>query len=315
MEKKIAAGARGPDHAARLRLAQVPGVDALSAGEPHRHSRPGERLSAHDDEPGAAPDARRQAARLLRQRRAARPRCNARSSRTTSSGPHSRWRCTRPSGRRASMSAACPTIDTFVKILSRAEQIGGDWEKHKDNLCWPGANPFYLYDEPGRRTTSGKRKKKTRAAGLQPDAPSDPRPAAHGLQDGSRPPALRGGRERNGLCVPIVRHDGESDQVRGLRLPGLRRLLSAGELRMLHDGRLREGPEQRPLRRFHRGRTCGNNFDRICIGERIYDAAVAERDGVPRLRGRSTGRETRPCGIPPPSSITCSPGTTRRRAR
>jgi hypothetical protein len=53
-----------------------------------------------------------------------------------------------------------PDYDTFVKILRQAEQIGGDWEKYKGNLCWPGADPFYLYDEAGRRTTLGQRRKK-----------------------------------------------------------------------------------------------------------------------------------------------------------
>ena len=41
-------------------------------------------------------------------------------------------------------------FDTFTKILTRAAEIGNNWEQFKDNLCWPAKNAFYLYNEPGK---------------------------------------------------------------------------------------------------------------------------------------------------------------------
>lgn len=42
--------------------------------------------------------------------------------------------------------------NTFCTILKRAAEIGDDWMKFQDNLCWPPENPFYLYDQEGKRT-------------------------------------------------------------------------------------------------------------------------------------------------------------------
>ena len=38
---------------------------------------------------------------------------------------------------------------TFQDILRRAAKIGAEWELHKDNLCFPPPNAFYLYNTTG----------------------------------------------------------------------------------------------------------------------------------------------------------------------
>ncbi len=40
---------------------------------------------------------------------------------------------------------------TFKTILERAAAIGDGWTEHKDNLCWPPDNAYYLYGDDGRR--------------------------------------------------------------------------------------------------------------------------------------------------------------------
>ncbi len=44
-----------------------------------------------------------------------------------------------------------PNFEMFSRILTRADEIGSNWEQFKDNLCWPAKDPFYLYDEIGRQ--------------------------------------------------------------------------------------------------------------------------------------------------------------------
>ena len=39
----------------------------------------------------------------------------------------------------------------FTKILTRAAEIGTNWQQYKENLCWPAKNAFYLYDESGNK--------------------------------------------------------------------------------------------------------------------------------------------------------------------
>ena len=38
----------------------------------------------------------------------------------------------------------------FTKILTRAAEIGNNWQQFKENLCWPAKNAYYLYDENGK---------------------------------------------------------------------------------------------------------------------------------------------------------------------
>ena len=45
-----------------------------------------------------------------------------------------------------------PNFELFTRILHRAAEIGPDWERFKENLCWPARDAFYLYDESGART-------------------------------------------------------------------------------------------------------------------------------------------------------------------
>ncbi|MGD8787079.1 MAG: methylenetetrahydrofolate reductase, partial [Phycisphaerales bacterium] len=60
-------------------------------------------------------------------------------------------------------------FDMFVRILTRAAEIGADWERFKGNLFWPSAytvpgrsteKGFYLYDQAGVRTKPSKPRKK-----------------------------------------------------------------------------------------------------------------------------------------------------------
>ena len=168
-----------------------------------------------------------------------------------------------------------PDFDMFTRILQRAAEIGAAWEQFKDNLAWPpqpkdsgslAANPpsairhppspdaFYLYDESGKRirpatprSTFAKRFFNLLASGV-------PGPEARGLprvqKDDGGPRGPQG--QRDDLHALQQRREGV--QVSDVPVRRVRRLLPAGEFRALHDGRLRKGHGQRPLRRRHRRR-------------------------------------------------------------
>jgi 5,10-methylenetetrahydrofolate reductase len=51
-------------------------------------------------------------------------------------------------------------FDTFAKILQRAAEIGPDWQQYKDNLHWPLAGGWYLYDDNGNKNTLSRPRKK-----------------------------------------------------------------------------------------------------------------------------------------------------------
>ncbi|MCL5281915.1 MAG: methylenetetrahydrofolate reductase C-terminal domain-containing protein [Planctomycetes bacterium] len=178
-----------------------------------------------------------------------------------------------------------PDFDTFVKILSRAEQIGGDWEKGKGNLCWPGASPFYLYDDAGRRTPAGKPSKRLAQRCFN---------LTHRLILDPEHTGFKAGR---GLLRALGAEKGAGFAYRSFATMEKAIKFAAFDCQDCGDcylpenfgcctmGGCEKGLSNAPCGDSTVDGKCGNNLDRICIGERIYDAAVAERDGVPRLRG------------------------------
>jgi 5,10-methylenetetrahydrofolate reductase len=164
-------------------------------------------------------------------------------------------------------------FETFLKILRRAEQIGADWEKYKDNLCWPGADRFYLYDEAGRRTSPGKRTKRLAQRWFN---------LTHRLMLDPEHTGFKAGR---GLMRVVGAGKGKGFAYRSFATMEKAIKYVAFECQDCGDCYL---PENFGCCTMGGDSTidgrCGNNVERICIGEKIYDAAVAERDGVQRLR-------------------------------
>jgi 5,10-methylenetetrahydrofolate reductase len=178
-----------------------------------------------------------------------------------------------------------PDYDTFVKILRLAEQIGGDWEKYKGNLCWPGADPFYLYDEAGRRTALGQRRKKKIAQSAFN--------LTHRL---ILDPQHRGFKLGRGLLRRMGAEKGSGFVYRSFSTMEKAVKFAAFDCQDCGDcylpenfgsctmGGCEKGLSNAPCGDSTVDGRCGNNFDRICVGEQIYDAAVVEHEGVSRLR-------------------------------
>jgi 5,10-methylenetetrahydrofolate reductase len=175
-------------------------------------------------------------------------------------------------------------FETFLKILRRAEQIGSDWERHKDNLCWPGADRFYLYDEAGRRVSPGRRKKRL---------PQRCFNLTHRL---ILDPEHRGFKTARGFLRAMGAGKGTGFVYRSFATMEKAIKYATFDCQDCGDcylpenfgcctmGGCEKGLSNAPCGDSTIDGRCGNNFDRICVGERIYDAAAAEPDGMQRLR-------------------------------
>ncbi len=177
-------------------------------------------------------------------------------------------------------------LDIFMRILTRAAEIGDDWQTYKDNLCWPAEKAFYLYDDSGKQValSSPKKKFNERFFNVMHRAILDPDyrgfrafRAALG--------ALRADREGsfcnkafNGIEKPIKYWLFECAECGDCYLPE--------NFSYCTIGGCEKGLDNAPCGDATVDGWCGNNLDRLCIGERTYFSAAAEPDGREKLRRR-----------------------------
>ena len=210
-------------------------------------------------------------------------------------------------------------FEMFAKILQRAAEIGPNWEQFKDNLCWPAEGPVLSLrrirrEGPADHALCDLRQAVLRLlhrAILDPKYTGLPR-----VQEDDGGPRRR---QRQRRDLQALQQQRERLQVPGVRLRGVRRLLPAGEFRPVHDGRLREGHGQRPVRRRHRRRPL-----RQQPRPHLHRRADLRSRRVGKRRTEDRGRRTatladdhqqapqsRPCSTPHPSSTICSGKTIR----
>jgi methylenetetrahydrofolate reductase (NADPH) len=180
-----------------------------------------------------------------------------------------------------------PDFGTFVKILDRAGQIGGDWEKYKDNLCGPGAQRFYLYDESGRRVACGKGRKSLgqRCFNLTHRMILDPDYTGFKLCRG----VLRcmGAGKGTGFAYRSFAALEKAAKYAAFDCQDCGDCYLPENFGCCTLGGCEKGLSNAPCGDSTVDGRCGNNLDRVCVGERIYEAAVTEPGGAQRLRART----------------------------
>jgi methylenetetrahydrofolate reductase (NADPH) len=167
-------------------------------------------------------------------------------------------------------------FDVFTRILQRAAEIGADWEPFKDNLHWPAKEAFYLYDDSGVQTrlitpypTFGKRFFDfSHRAFLDPEH--------SGFRVFRKMMALLGADAGRGAIYKLF-NSGEKwfkyllfecEECGDCFLPENFGLCTVGGCE--------KGMDNAPCGDATVDGKCGNNLDRLCIGERIYEAAASE---------------------------------------
>ena len=176
-------------------------------------------------------------------------------------------------------------FDIFVKILRRAAEIGPDWEKFKDNLYWPPRkNRFYLYGLDGKKTQLSEPRKKFRQkffnffhrAILDPDY--------RGFHAFKKLMAFLGAEKGKGFIYKLFNASEkafkylifECEECGDCYLPENFGLCTVGGCEKEMDNA--------PCGDSTVDGFCGNNLERVCVGELIYLAAAAEKFGRERLR-------------------------------
>lgn len=177
-----------------------------------------------------------------------------------------------------------PDYETFIKILKRAAEIGDNWQQFKNNLCWPAKEAYYLYDDSGSRKTPAKFNKTLRqrffnfmhAVLFDPQYPGYP------------------------VLKKIMQFLG-ADKGSGFFYKAffaMEKLFKyclfdceeCGDCYLPEDfslctiGGCEKGMHNAPCGDSTADGRCGNNPDIVCIGDRIYKAAAAEKGGLEKLR-------------------------------
>jgi len=175
-------------------------------------------------------------------------------------------------------------FDMFTRILQRAEEIGTDWEPFKDNLSWPAQEAFYLYDDSGARVelttrypTFAKRFFDfSHRAFLDPDH--------FGFHAFKKTMALLGADNDAGAMYKLFNSSEKAFKYLLFDCEECGDCFLPENFGLCTLGGCEKGMDNAPCGDATVDGRCGNNLERICIGERIYEAAASQRDGRELLR-------------------------------
>ena len=172
----------------------------------------------------------------------------------------------------------------FVKILQRADEIGTDWEPFKDNLSWPAQEAFYLYDDSGTEVELTTRypsfKKRffdfSHRAFLDPDH--------FGFHAFKKTMAVLGADKGSGAVYKLFNSSEKAFKYLMFECEECGDCFLPENFGLCTIGGCEKGMDNAPCGDATVDGHCGNNLERVCIGERIYEAAASQRDGRQLLR-------------------------------
>ena len=169
-----------------------------------------------------------------------------------------------------------PNFELFTRILQRAAEIGPNWEQFKDNLHWPAKEAFYLYDESGARTklsmplsTFGKG-----FFDFSHRAILDPKHIGfHAFKKTMR---FLGAHKSKGAVYKLFNSNEKAFKYLLFECEECGDCFLPENFGLCTIGGCEKGMDNAPCGDATVDGRCGNNLDRVCIGERIYQAAASE---------------------------------------
>ena len=171
----------------------------------------------------------------------------------------------------------------FNEILEKAKEIGEDWEKYKDNLCWPAKEKFYLYEKSANTNQPRVRKKFkqrffnfTHRAILNPDY--------HGFHAFKKTMKFLGTEKGKGSIYKLFNASEKAFKYLLFNCQECGDCYLPENFSLCTIGECEKGMDNAPCGDSTVDGKCGNNLDRVCVGDLIYQAAVAEKDGVEKLK-------------------------------
>ena len=177
-----------------------------------------------------------------------------------------------------------PAYEMFIKILKRAAEIGDNWQQFKNNLCWPAKEAFYLYDDAGNRTKSAKFKKTLNqcffnfmhAAILDPQYP--------GFGAFKKTMKFLGAEKGKGFVYKTFTTAEKAIKYCLFDCEECGDCYLPENFSLCTIGGCEKGMDNAPCGDSTADGRCGNNLDIVCIGDRIYKAAAAQKGGLEKLR-------------------------------
>ncbi|MBC8481292.1 MAG: methylenetetrahydrofolate reductase C-terminal domain-containing protein [Planctomycetes bacterium] len=175
-------------------------------------------------------------------------------------------------------------FDIFIKILNRAAQISPNWQDYKENLYWPADKAFYLYGQSGKRTPLSKPKKKSNHRLFNLTHRAILNPEYRGFHIFKKIMKFLGTEKNSGFFYKLF--DAAEKPAKYLMFD----CEQCGDCYLPENfswctiGGCEKGLNNAPCGDSTPDGYCGNNLERICIGENIYLAAAAEKNGLQKLR-------------------------------
>lgn len=178
-----------------------------------------------------------------------------------------------------------PDYDTFVKILNLASQIGPNWKNYKDNLCWPGGEKFYLYEGSGKKAVMTRMKKTFRQSSfdIMHRIILDPAHIGFKLFRGSM--KLLGTKKAKGFFYQTFYAAERGFKYLAFDCQDCGDCYLPENFGCCTIGGCEKGLSNAPCGDSTVDGMCGNNLERVCIGDLIYKAAAAKANGRNKLRG------------------------------
>lgn len=167
-------------------------------------------------------------------------------------------------------------FDTFTKILKRAAEIGPDWEKHKDNLCWPLEGGWYLYNDAGKKVALSKPRKKLkhRIFNFFHSMLFDEK--HRGFYIFRAVMKFLGTKKGKGFFYKIFFCKEKLFKYLMFNCSECGDCYLPENFSICTIGDCEKGMDNAPCGDSTADGRCGNNLDIMCVGEKIYDCAAAE---------------------------------------
>jgi len=174
-------------------------------------------------------------------------------------------------------------FEMFNRILNRAAEID-DWQQYKDNLCWPRENGFYLYGKTGKPVKPSKHHKKFKQRVFDFFHRALLDPEYKGFDLFKKTMAVLGTEKGSGGVYKVFNASEKAFKYLMFDCQECGDCYLPENFGLCTIGGCEKGMNNAPCGDATVDGYCGNNLERVCIGELIYKAAAAEKGGLKRLR-------------------------------
>jgi 5-methyltetrahydrofolate corrinoid/iron sulfur protein methyltransferase len=175
-------------------------------------------------------------------------------------------------------------FNKFAAILKRANEIGDNWEQFKDNLSWPAKNGFYLYKDEGTQTILTKSRKTFAHKFFNFFHRAILDSKYRGFHVFRQVMAVLGTEKGKGAVYKFFNANEGAFKYIVFDCEGCGDCYLPENFGLCTIGGCEKGLDNPPCGDATPDGKCGNNLERVCIGELIYQRAAAEKGGLAKLR-------------------------------